>query len=69
LTRPTAVEAANDGHVYVAFEDGTVERAAFWMRRAAWSTCVDNAEGGDASMFACDAAFTEPGEVFDARTM
>jgi hypothetical protein len=49
--------AANDGRVYVSWPDGRVTLASSVQVSAAWDTCMANAEGGDASLQACDADF------------
>lgn len=61
--------AATDGRVYVAWPDGSVERAGIRYRELAWSVCVQTADGGDASMEACDSEYTEPGDNFDMRAL
>ena len=62
--RGAVLPVANDGIVYVSWQDGTVTPAAYWQRMAAWRTCVDYASGGDASLQACDADYQNPGERF-----
>jgi len=46
--------AANDGNVYVSWRDGLITEASQWQIDAGWETCIANAQGGDASMYACD---------------
>lgn len=52
----------------VAWWDGSVTTATPVQREAAWRGCVTNAEGGDASMFACDEAWQSGGERFRMDT-
>lgn len=60
---------ASDGKVYLAWPDGSVEPATRAQRELAWSVCVETADGGDASMFACDDAYQQAGDRFDMRTI
>lgn len=62
--RGAILSVANDGIVYVAWQDGTVTPAVEWQRKAAWDTCVDYADGTDASLQDCDAGFQNPGDRF-----
>jgi len=68
-------KASDTGKVTVAWSNGVmwgtpggIDVPTEW-REAAWLDCVENADGGDASMFACDDQWQYPGERFDARTM
>jgi hypothetical protein len=62
--RGAVLPVANDGIVYVSWPDGTVTPATEVQRHAAWETCVDLATGGDASLFACDDDYQNPGDHF-----
>jgi hypothetical protein len=62
--RGAVLPVATDGRMYVSWENGTVTPATEVQREAAWSTCVDYATGGDASMYACDADFQNAGDRF-----
>jgi hypothetical protein len=60
---------ATDGVVYLAWPDGSVEPATRAQRELAWSVCVETADGGDASLEACDSDYSQPGDNFDMRTI
>jgi hypothetical protein len=60
---------ASDGVVYLAWPDGSVEPASRDQRELAWSVCVESADGGDASLFACDEDYQQAGDRFDMRTI
>lgn len=62
--RGAILEAANDGIVYVSWHNGDVTPATESQRKAAWANCIANADGGDASMFDCDAGFQNAGDRF-----
>jgi hypothetical protein len=59
---------AIDGQVYVSWPDGAVTLATRLQRELGWVTCVETADGGDASLFACDEAWQVAGDRFDMRT-
>lgn len=60
---------ATDGQVYVSWPDGEVTLATRDQREMGWVTCVETADGGDASLFACDDQWQVSGDRFDMRTM
>jgi hypothetical protein len=58
--------AADTGLATVAWSnDVTWSEAPRWWRYVSWRDCVDSAEGGDASMAACDSDWQYDGERFD----
>jgi hypothetical protein len=57
--------AANDGRVYISWENGNVTPASNRQVEIAWLGCVNTATGGDASLAECDAAYG----AHDARTI
>ena len=63
------LSAANDGRVYVSWEDGTVTHATMGQRRAAWDYCVWQAwqteDVDDGTLEACDVSYMEPGDWFE----
>lgn len=66
-------KASDTGRATVAWSSGAVWgtegeiEVPRWWRYVSWRDCVENAEGGDASMAACDAdwMYSEEGERFD----
>lgn len=59
-------KAADTGKATIAWSNGVVwTDAARWHRYVAWRGCVAEADGGDASMHACDDAWQYDDERFD----
>lgn len=67
-TLGAVLPVASDGRVHVAWDNGQVTPSEPWMREVAWEQCVRLAEGGDASLAECDAAWQQAGDWFDMRT-
>jgi len=62
--------ASDSGTATVAWSNGPVWLdAPRAMREQAWLLCIEEADGSDGGMFACDDAWQYAGERFDARTL